>query len=117
MSTQEIEATNKIGQLDLDLVAQLTLDSFAIKQEHYKSRANLSKKEDIIDSYIAICLKILDSPGMNSKLKRLTIINFIDRLNMQKELIEIKKGNISIPDISVAGQRMGLKAQSAFTKK
>ena len=53
----------------------------------------------------------------SSKQSRLTLIDFIDKLNMQKELLALDKGESTIAEIKLAGRRLGKKSQSAFEKK
>lgn len=36
---------------------------------------------------------------------------------MQRELLELKKGETSMPNIKLAAQRLGKKSQSAFSTK
>lgn len=47
----------------------------------------------------------------------MNLINFIDKINMQKELLQLKRNEIGISEIQIAGKRLGKKSQSAFTLK
>ena len=48
---------------------------------------------------------------------KLELINFLDKLNTQKELLELAKGQTNITDIRKAAKRLGKKSQSAFKTK
>ena len=54
---------------------------------------------------------------LNDKKKKLEFINFIDKLNLQKELLDLQKGITNIDDIKKSAQRFGRKSQSAFSTK
>lgn len=45
---------------------------------------------------------------------RLSIINFLDKINRHREKLEIERQKISIHELKKAASRFGAKAQSAF---
>ena len=53
----------------------------------------------------------------NSKQDKLELINLMDKLNMQKELLELLKENVSHEKLQLAADRLGKKAQSSFKNK
>jgi hypothetical protein len=53
----------------------------------------------------------------DSRETKLEFINFLDKLNMQKELLELEKGETKISDIKAAAKRLERKSQSAFQTK
>jgi hypothetical protein len=113
---QKIENLNKIDQQEFDHITKILLESFLIKRS-YTSNSFLSKKEELLDKFSAFLETYLELHFTNSKLTKLELINFIDKINMQKELLEMAKGDLKISDIKLAGSRLGKKSQSAFKKK
>ncbi len=54
---------------------------------------------------------------VREKKEKLELINFIDKMNIQKELLELQKEETNISQIETAGKRLGKKSQSAFINK
>lgn len=48
---------------------------------------------------------------------KLALMHFIDKLIMQKELLELQAGITNLADIQIAAQRLGKKSQSTFETK
>jgi len=48
--------------------------------------------------------------------ERLKLINLIDKLNFQRDLLDIARGNVKISDIKAAGKHLGKKAQLSYEK-
>lgn len=115
-TVQEIEGLNQINQEEFNNVAKIMLDSFLIR-EITKDFSILSKKEELIEIFSSLLEKYLEFEFVDSKESKLYLINFIDKLNMQKELLELSKGKTNIADIKLAAKRLGRKSQSAFKAK
>ena len=114
----KLEKENRIDQQDFDRVAKLVYHSFLINIEtNYKSNIILDKKEELLVSFSQFLEKYLELQFLNSKKDKLELINFIDKMNMQKELLELQKNETNISQIQEAGQRLGKKSQSAFSSK
>jgi hypothetical protein len=71
---------------------------------------------DLISSFVKLMDKYLELKVIDKK-NRIEIINFIDKLNLQKELLDLQKGVSNMKDIKVAAHRLGRKSQSAFLTK
>ncbi len=113
---QEIKDKNRIEKHDIDTLSNIVFDSILVKGD-YKTTAQLDKKEKLIDAFAAFVEQLVELRLTSSKENKLELINFIDKLNMQRELLELEKGEISISDIQTAANRLGRKAQSAFGGK
>lgn len=113
---QEIQDKNKIEKHDIDNLSNIVFDSISVKGS-YKTTTQLEKKEKLIDAFSSFVEQLMELRLTSSKQSKLELINFIDKLNMQKELLELEKGETTIADIQTAANRLGKKAQSAFEGK
>lgn len=113
---ERIKKYNSIEETEFDSMSKLMFHSFQINK-NYKSENYIVKKEELITSFTQFLEKYLELDFLNSNKEKLEIINFIDKMNMQKELLELQKGDINISDIQIAANRLGKKSQSAFNIK
>ena len=113
---QEIRNLNQINQEEIDNISKILLDSFVIKGV-YKSNSLLAKKELLLNAFSDLIEKYIELDFAKSKETKLQLINFMDKLNMQKEFLELSKGETKISDIKLAAQRLGRKSQSAFKSR
>jgi hypothetical protein len=113
---EKITKRNSIDETEFESMSKLMFQSFQINKQ-YKSESYLTKKEELINSFTQFLEKYLELHFLNSKKEKLEIINFIDKMNMQKELLELQRGDIKISDIQIAANRLGKKSQSAFEIK
>ncbi|MBS1532785.1 MAG: hypothetical protein JSU01_20955 [Bacteroidetes bacterium] len=115
-TVEKIEDLNQIGQEEFYNVVKMLYNSFLINRK-YSSSSYVIKKEKLIDSFSLFLEQYLELQFVSSKQSKLDLINFIDKLNMQKELLEIASGEANMNDIKIAAQRLGKKSQSAFEMK
>lgn len=113
---EKMAIKNAIDQIGLDSIVRILCDSFLIKTNIRKA-ASISKKEELIEDFSALLEKHLQFHFTTSSSDRLEMINFIDKLNQQKELLEIEKGKLTIADVEKASERLSKKAQSGFEMK
>ena len=113
---QEIESINQINEQDLSNVTKIVLESLMIKRNS-KKHSLATKQEEFINIFSSFLEKYLDLEMVSSRQNKIYLINFIDKLNMQKELLELLKGETNVSDIKIAAQRLGRKSQSAFKTK
>lgn len=113
---EKYENENTLEEQDFDKVSKLMFQSFLIKR-NYKSHNFLDKKEELISYFTEFLEKYLELQFLNSKKDKLSLIDFIDKMNMQKELVELKKNETTLEEIEIAGKSLGRKSQSAFKKK
>jgi len=111
---QSIKDLNQINDEELHNIAQIMLDSFVVKDNN---ESVISKKEIIITSFANFMEQYLKLHFIGSKERKAQLIKFISKLKMQKELLEIASGEISLDDIQMAGKRLSKKSQSAFKNK
>jgi hypothetical protein len=114
-AVKQIEDLNKIKEDEFEDISKLIFESFLIKKE-YKSSSLVEKKEELISLFSGFLEKYIELHFANAQ-DKLQVIRFIDKLNMQRELLELKKGETRISDIKLAAQRLGKKSQSAFATK
>ena len=118
MTTIQLEKfteKGKIAQEEIVNISNIILNAFSPNHQKKISPKSANKKERLIDSYSEFIEKIMDVS--NSRQEKLTLINFLDKLNHQKEVLEILSGERKIYDIKKASERLGKKAQSAFETK
>jgi len=114
---EKIKKQNSIDKTEFDCMSKLMFQSFQINNNDYKSENYITKKEELLSSFTQFLEKYLELHILNTKMEKLVIINFIDKMNMQKELLELQKGNTKMVDIQNAANRLGKKSQSAFETK
>lgn len=114
---EKIKKQNSIDETEFDGMSKLMFQSFQINKSDYKSENYIAKKGELISSFTQFLEKYLELHFLSSKVEKLVLINFIDKMNMQKELLELQKGNTKMSDIKIAGNRLGKKSQSAFETK
>jgi hypothetical protein len=116
ITLKEIERKNKLEEKDFEGINEIFFKSFMINR-NYKKTSSLEKKEELLSTFTAFLEKYLKFDMVTSKQSKLNLVNFIDKLNLQRELLETEKGNINLSELEIASKRFGKKAQSAFEKK
>jgi hypothetical protein len=112
----DTENINVIEEEDLTKISLAIFESLLIKRE-YKRESVVDYKEDMIKSVSDLLKKMLVQNTGMSKESKLNIIILLDKLNTQREHLEIIKSKISISDIQQASKRLSKKSQSAFELK
>ena len=110
---EKIKHLNVVEKEDITLMSYLLYESISIKRA-YKSEHIVDSKEEILNIFTSLFEKVLTERSLLSKKDKINVIHFIDKLNTQKENLEIIKGNILTKDIKAASKRLGKKSQSAF---
>jgi hypothetical protein len=112
----DTENINIIDENDLKKISTVLIESVLIKSV-YKKESVISYKEDMLESISALLTKILaNDTGMSTEAK-LNLINLLDKINTQKEILEIIRSKVSAEDLLIASERLGKKSQSAFELK
>jgi len=115
MSTiKEIQSLNQINKDDTNSILEIVYKAISINRE-YKSDSVVNKKSDFIFDFTELLEGFIDKRFFKDKNEKLDIMNFIDKLNTQKEILELQKDNIL--SLKKASIRLGKKSQSAFDKK
>jgi hypothetical protein len=112
---EEIDSINAIDEGDLAKFSAILWDSLLIKRI-YKRESLIGYKEDMVEGVTYLLKKMFLNDAL-SKESKLHIINLLDKLNTQKEYLELIKSKISNKDIEAASERLSQKSQSAFDLK
>lgn len=118
MSTtlSQIETKNEIEEKEFSDMTKLMYSSFIIKST-IKDKRILEKQAILISLFTEMLNKYLELQMLDDNKNKLEFINFIDKLNLQKELLDLHKGVTKIDDIRETAQRFGRKSQSGFSTK
>lgn len=109
---QEIKQKDQFSEADLNQVTKIIFYSFSIN--HLEK---FDEQEQLLDYFKIFLKKYLNSNLLTTRKSKVQLINFLDKVNLQKELLELRKGEINIDQIKLAAQSLGKKSQSAFTTK
>ena len=112
----ELEGKDEIGEKEFSEMTKLMYGSFLIKRTK-NDKSVIEKQTILISLFTQVLNKYLEFQMLDDKKKKLEFINFIDKLNLQKEQLHLQKGITNINDIKEAAQRFGRKSQSAFSTK
>ena len=110
------ENLNFIDENDFTKISAALIESVLFKRA-YKKDSVITYKEDMLDSLAALLRKMLVGGSHISKDTKLNLIDLLDKVNTQKELLEIIKSKVSPEDLLIASQRLSKKSQSAFELK
>ena len=110
-----IEKINKINDDEFLQVNNKVFQFFIVDNKNQKS-ATLEKKDELLAFYADLLKKCLEMNLPESKQDKLTFINFIDKLNMQRKLLEVMLDKKKATQLQMVSKRFGRKAQSAFRK-
>ena len=113
---QAVKEYSQINDEELHEITKIMFDSFVIHGS-YKSSSFVSKKEIMISLFTDLIEQYLKLNFSGSRDRKLQLINFISKLNMQKELLELASKEANLEDIQIAAERLGRKSQSAFESK
>jgi hypothetical protein len=114
--TIEIDHTNQLNQTDFEKINTVLLNSLLLDTKQ-PIDFSLENKGIILKDYIAILEKCLTLLSHGSSKEKIKIVDLIDKLILQKERIDLKKGNQKVADLKIISKSFGHKAQSAFQKK
>jgi|ERR1700733_6914522 hypothetical protein len=112
----DTENINIIDEDDLAKMSTALIESVLIKKV-YKKESIISYKEDMLDSIGALLTKILVNDSGMSREAKLNVINLLDKINTQKEVLELIRSRVSAEDLLIASERLSKKSQSAFELK
>jgi hypothetical protein len=110
-----IKKQNEINEEEFNDITKLLYSSFLLKRST-KDPSIIEKKLFLLTSFAELMNQYLELRMVDRK-NRLELINFIDKLNLQKELLDIQKGVTDIRTIKETAQRFGRKSQSVFITK
>ena len=115
MAIKEAHQKNAIKPAEFDRVSKIIYNSFSLDR-NITDVSDILKREKFLIFFSDFFNQLINNQILDSKSK-LEFIDFIDKLNLQKERLELEKGKLNLPDIQAAGKRIQKKAQSAFKTK
>lgn len=108
---EEIDKINRISETDVKDLATILLHSFRFSKND--ATDSLKHQDSILSDFIIFLEKYLDENVLDQQ-DKLVVVKILDKINIQKELIELKRQGLSIEDFKIAAERLGKKSQSAF---
>jgi hypothetical protein len=108
---EEIENTRHISHADVDNLATILIRSISGTKNN--SPESFEHQNRIISQLILFLEKYLGEEILNLE-DKLVVIKILDKIQLQREVIEMKLKGLSIEDLKVAAERLGKKSQSAF---
>ncbi len=109
----DINTKNEIEESEFSKMTKHVYGSFLLNQRKSK-KSDLDKQIILISLFSQMLEKYLELQMLNDKQLKIEFINFIDKLNLQKELLDLQKGKTELRKIRTASRNLGRKAQSAF---
>jgi len=109
---EKYEVENKIDEKEFDHVMSNVFHSLTFHSS-YTRVTLLDKKDEMLDQFAQLLETFIDLKFSTPKIQKLNIINFIDKVNMQRELLEVKRNEITVSQLRTASKRFGKKAQSS----
>jgi hypothetical protein len=107
---EEIENTCRISHSDVDHLLTVLIRSISGAKNNSFERQNR-----MISELILFLEKYLGEEILNMK-DKVMVVKILDKIQLQREVIEMKLKGLSIEDLKVAAERLGKKSQSAFSK-
>lgn len=108
---EEIEHTCHISHADVDNLATILIRSISGMKNN--SPESFEHQNWIISEFISFLKKYLDEEILNTE-DKLVVVKILDKIQLKKEVIEMKLKGLSIEELKVAAERLGKKSQSAF---
>ncbi|MFZ6012418.1 MAG: hypothetical protein ACOYXT_18890 [Bacteroidota bacterium] len=115
MTTKNVTKINQIKEAEINELSSCIFQSFLVTGT--QNTQTLVRRSDLLDDFIDFLGKYLAADLAKSNKHKLAVLNSIDKLTLQKELLQLRKKEIAGADIKEAGRRSGRKSQSAFKKK
>lgn len=111
-TVEKLKELNCIEREEFDKLTDVLFQSMIVPENH-STKISLDKKEEIISYFNEFLKKMLEVQFLKSKKHKLEFIDMIDKLNMQLELVDLKKNNAEIRKIKKAGRSLAKKSQSS----
>jgi len=112
--SHEVEEKSSLEQNDLTSLNAIILDQLGRKPN---STVQARKSEKLLDYFTNLIAFLLDSQFARKKEQTLYLIDLLDKLNTQRDLLEIKRDNMKISDLRAVSKRLGKKSQSGLETK
>jgi hypothetical protein len=109
-SVAEIKTKSEINEKEFSQMTKLLNESFFVKKSS-KNKSIIERQGQMLTLFTEVLNKYLELKFLRNKKTKIEFLNFIDKLNLQKEMINLQKGVTNLEDIKTAANRFGRKSQ------
>ncbi|MFN3996914.1 hypothetical protein [Algoriphagus sp.] len=107
-------AENKISLTEFEELSLPLFKSIIFMIDKPSHEKDLIKKQQTLNTLKQLIGDVTSIGTLNSKEDKIKMINFLEKIDLQIELIDLKLGKLKPSDLKAAGIRLGRKAQSGF---
>lgn len=115
IAEKKIDKLNKIAEEKFNALSSKIFQSFLLNKS--SSLKAIENKDALINSFVIFLNKYIETDLIKSNKEKMDFLNLIDNLNLQKELLQLRRKELTMSDVKKAGTRLGKKSQSAFKNK
>jgi len=112
LTLAEIENHNKIDENEFSQMTRIMFNSI-ILHPAANDKSLLEKKSLLLTEFSDLLNKMIQFK-VTDRNKKVELIDFIEKLNLQKDLIDLQKGLINMEDAKQVADNLGKKAQTSF---
>jgi hypothetical protein len=116
MTVKEFDIKNRIDIEEFENISKILYSTVSLNSATMDI-TNLDKRKELLIYYSEFLNKLLIANFDYSSKIKLELIDFIDKLNHQRELLELITRETKIEDVKKAGKHLAKKSQSAFKNK
>lgn len=110
----QIKEENKISFSEFEEFSGPLFKSIVVIISKSSGKVDLLKKHRTLNTLKQLIDDVTSIGGLESKDEKIKTINFLEKINLQIELIDLKLQKVKKSDLKMAGKRLGGKAQSGF---
>lgn len=110
----QIKEENKISFSEFEEFSQPLFKSIVITLSQSFSEKDLIKKQRALITLKQLIDDVTSIGALSTQDEKLKTINFLEKIDLQIELIDLKLDKLNSSDLKTAGIRLGKKAQSGF---
>jgi hypothetical protein len=110
----QLKEENKISFSEFEEFSQPLFKSIVITLDKSISEKDLIKKQQTLITLKQLIDDVKSIGALSTQDEKIKTINFLEKIDLQIELIDLKLGKIKSSDLKIAGLRLGKKAQSGF---
>jgi hypothetical protein len=112
LTVAEIESNNKIDENEFSQMTHIMFHSL-ILHPAVTDKSLLEKKSLLLTEFTDFLNKMIRFK-VTDRNKKVELIDFIEKLNLQRDLIDLQKGLINMEDAKRTADNLGRKAQTSF---
>lgn len=110
----DLIADNQISFSEFEEFSLPLFKSIVFMMDKPSPEKDLIKKQQTLNTLKQLIGDVTSIDTLDSKDDKIKMINFLEKIDLQIELIDLKLGKLKSSDLKAAGMRMGKKAQSGF---